>query len=101
MSNSEKLDITNKSTAGIINELKPQQAAFRDTRPKMRERTVDVSSSSTALQRSFQERHHKRWRRKFKSCLNEMFSGPNLYLYYFNYTKKDQNVLISGNKKRL
>lgn len=28
-----------------------------------------------------------------------MFSGPSLYLYYFNYTKKEQNVLISGNKR--
>jgi len=30
-----------------------------------------------------------------------MFSGPRLYLYYFNYTKKEQNVLISGNKRLL
>lgn len=67
----------------------------------MRDRTVDVSSSSTALQKSFRERDTMRdeGRGKFKRRLNEMFSGPSLYLYYFNYTKKEQNVLISGNKR--
>lgn len=86
-SDSEQLDITNKSTAGIINELKLQQAACRDTHPKMRHRTVDVSSSSTALRWSFREGERDRGRGKFKSCLNEVFSGPSLYLYYFNYTR--------------
>lgn len=65
MSDSEQLDITNKSTAGIINELKLQQAACRDTRPKTRHRMVDVSSSSTALRGlSERERHHERWRER-------------------------------------
>lgn len=92
MSDSEQLDITNKSTAGIINELKLQQAACRDTRPKTRHRMVDVSSSSTSL-RGLAERERDTvrdgGRGKFKSCLNEVFSGPSLYLYYFNYTKKE------------